>query len=129
MPYIVAAVKESLRWRPNMLPFGVPRSLIEDDKYRDFVFEKGTTFVYNSYAISHNEKEFSSNDVFSPERFLDDDLQEMLKGHLGFGTGACLRGNPTISADSDRAKGVSRVARGDAEYVCKCSPFRKGFHL
>ena len=112
-----------------MLPIGVPRTLIEDDKYRDFVFEKGTTFVCNSYAISHNEKEFSSNDVSSPERFLDDDLQEMLKGHLGFGTGAYLHGNPTISADSDRAKSVSRMTHGDAEHICKCSPFRKRFPI
>ncbi|KIW10721.1 hypothetical protein PV08_10020 [Exophiala spinifera] len=87
LPYIVAAIKESLRWRPNMLPAGVPRTLIKDDKYRDFVFEKGTIFTYNNFAISHNEKEFPSNDVFSPERFLNKDLQDMLKGQLGFGTG------------------------------------------
>jgi hypothetical protein len=110
-----------------MLPFGVPRTLIEDDKYRDFVFEKGTTFVYNSYAISHNEKEYQSNEVFSPERYLDEDLQDMLKGHLGFGTGVYRHGKSTISSDSDRAKSVSRMARGNAEHVCKCSPFRKGF--
>ena len=87
MPYIVAVIKETLRWRPNMTASGVPRSLIEDDTYRDFVFEKGTVFVYNHFAISHNEDEFRQNDVFLPERFLNDDLQELLKGHLGFGTG------------------------------------------
>jgi hypothetical protein len=54
-------------------------------------------------------------------------LHVMLKGHLGFGTGVYLRGKSTISSDSDRAKGVSRMARGDAEYVCKCSSFREGF--
>jgi hypothetical protein len=54
-------------------------------------------------------------------------LHVMLKGHLGFGTGVYPRGTSTIPTDSDRAKGVSRMARGDAEHVCKCSPFRKGF--
>lgn len=74
----------------------MPRALIEDDKYRDFVFEKGTIFVYNNFAISHNEKEFPSNGVFSPERFLNEDLQDMLKGHLGFGTGVYLRESSTM---------------------------------
>ncbi|EXJ58361.1 hypothetical protein A1O7_05786 [Cladophialophora yegresii CBS 114405] len=86
LPYIVAAVKETLRWRPNMTASGVPRALIEDDTYRDFVFEKGTIFVYNHFAISHNEEEYARNEEFLPERFLNEDLQELLKGHLGFGT-------------------------------------------
>ncbi|KAL6248504.1 hypothetical protein RBB50_004759 [Rhinocladiella similis] len=87
LPYIVAVIKESLRWRPNMTGSGTPRALMEDDTYRGFAFEKGTVFSYNHFAISHNEKEFPHNDVFLPERFLNDDLQELLKGHLGFGAG------------------------------------------
>jgi cytochrome P450 len=70
---------------------GTPRALIEDDTYGGFVFEKGTTFSYNHFAISHNEKEFPRNEVFLPERFLNDDLQDMLKGHLGFGAGEFVR--------------------------------------
>ncbi|KAK7905290.1 hypothetical protein LTR67_000010 [Exophiala xenobiotica] len=87
LPYVVAVIKESLRWRPNMTGSGTPRALIEDDTYGGYVFEKGTTFSYNHFAISHNEKEFPRNEVFLPERFLNDDLQDMLKGHLGFGAG------------------------------------------
>ncbi|KIW21520.1 hypothetical protein PV08_02100 [Exophiala spinifera] len=87
LPYIVAVIKESLRWRPNMTGSGTPRALMEDDTYRGFSFEKGTVFSYNHFAISHDEKEFPQNEVFLPERFLNDDLQEMLKGHLGFGAG------------------------------------------
>ena len=59
--------------------------MVEDDTYRDFVFEKGSIFVYSHYAISHNENEYLANEVFLPERFLNEDLQDMLKGHLGFG--------------------------------------------
>lgn len=78
---------------------GTPRALMEDDTYRGFAFEKGTVFSYNHFAISHNEKEFPHNDVFLPERFLNDDLQELLKGHLGFGAGksACLPAHNRLS--------------------------------
>ncbi|KAI1611780.1 cytochrome P450 [Exophiala viscosa] len=87
LPYIVAIIKESLRWRPNMTATGTPRTLIEDDIYGDYKFEKGTIFSYNNFGICHNEDEFTNNEKFLPERFLNDDLQDMLKGHLGFGAG------------------------------------------
>lgn len=70
-----------------MTATGTPRTIIEDDSYSDYTFEKGTIFSYNNFGISHNEKEFPQNEVFLPERFLNDDLQDMLKGHLGFGAG------------------------------------------
>lgn len=70
-----------------MTATGTPRAIIEDDSYGDYTFEKGTIFSYNNFGISHNEKEFPQNEVFLPERFLNDDLQDMLKGHLGFGAG------------------------------------------
>ena len=70
-----------------MTATGTPRTLIEDDTYGDYKFEKGTIFSYNNFGICHNENEFTRNEEFVPERFLDDDLQDMLKGHLGFGAG------------------------------------------
>lgn len=66
---------------------GTPRALMEDDTYRGYTFEKGTVFSYNHFAISHDEEEFPHNEEFLPERFLNNDLQELLKGHLGFGAG------------------------------------------
>ncbi|KAK4942809.1 hypothetical protein LTR10_017569 [Elasticomyces elasticus] len=87
LPYIVAVIKETLRWRPNMTATGTPRALIEDDTYGDYKFENGTVFSYNNFGICHNEDEFPRNAEFLPERFLNDDLQDMLKGHLGFGAG------------------------------------------
>ena len=70
-----------------MTATGTPRSLIEDDTYGEYKFEKGTIFSYNNFGICHNEDEFINNEMFLPERFLNDDLQDMLKGHLGFGAG------------------------------------------
>jgi cytochrome P450 len=70
-----------------MTTSGTPRALTEDDTYGEFVFEKGTVFSYNHYGLSHDGKEFSQHEAFLPERFLNDDLQDLLKGHLGFGAG------------------------------------------
>ena len=74
-----------------MTSTGTPRALIEDGAYGDYVFEKGTVFSYNHFGISHDESEFADNEVFMPERFLNDDLQDILKGHLGFGAGELYR--------------------------------------
>ncbi|KAF2227547.1 cytochrome P450 [Elsinoe ampelina] len=87
LPYIVATIKETLRWRPNMTTTGTPRRLVDDDTFRGYKFEKGTIFPFNNAAISHNENDFKRNGEFLPERFLNIDLQDMLKGHAGFGFG------------------------------------------
>jgi len=65
----------------------MPRALIEDDSYKGYKFEKGTVVTYNHFSISHDEKEFAENEKFKPERFLNEDLYDLLKGHIGFGAG------------------------------------------
>ncbi|OBT97320.1 hypothetical protein VE01_04690 [Pseudogymnoascus verrucosus] len=87
LPYIRAVMKETLRWRPNMIASGVPRVLVEDDVVGPYRFEKGTVFTWNHYGISHDEQEYKNNQVFDPDRFLNEDLNDMLKGHWGFGMG------------------------------------------
>lgn len=73
-----------------MTTSGTPRALTDDDSYGEWTFEKGTVFSYNHYGLNHDGKEFPDrHDVFLPERFLDDDLYDPLKGHLGFGVGMC----------------------------------------
>lgn len=119
MPYILAVIKESLRWRPNLLPSGVPRALIEDDKFRDYVFEKGTIFTYNSFAISHDEKEFAQNEVFMPERYINEDLQDLLKGHIGFGAGRfhCNLTECKTISNRNRETALSRLPRCKTKHV------------
>jgi hypothetical protein len=80
-------MKETLRWRPNMTASGVPRALVQDDSFGDYRFEKGTVFTWNHYGISHDEDEYPDNQTFQPERFLDDEVFDMLKGQTGFGFG------------------------------------------
>lgn len=87
LPYIMAVIKEGLRWRPNMIPTGMPRMLVEDDSWGPYKFEKGTIFTWNAWGISHSENEFKDNERFVPERFMDENVYDVLKGQFGFGMG------------------------------------------
>ncbi|GAB7349605.1 hypothetical protein MBLNU459_g0292t1 [Dothideomycetes sp. NU459] len=86
LPYITAATKESFRWRP-MAEIGVPHALIRDDEYEGYKFPAGTVFTWNAYAIALDAKEYDQPERFWPERFLNEDLNNPLKGHWGFGAG------------------------------------------
>lgn len=86
LPYITAAVKEALRWRP-FLQTGVPHMLTEDDEYEGYKFPAGTLFTWNAYALALNENDYSDAERFKPERFMNEDLKNPLKGHWSFGTG------------------------------------------
>ena len=44
LPYIRAAVMESLRWMP-VVPFGIPHNVIDDDVYNGFHIPKGSDIV------------------------------------------------------------------------------------
>ncbi|CZR60337.1 uncharacterized protein PAC_10233 [Phialocephala subalpina] len=86
LPYITAVVKEGLRWRPfNQL--GQPHMLIQDDEYEGYRFLAGTQFTWNAYAIALSEENYENPMQFMPERFMNGDLQNGLKGHWAFGAG------------------------------------------
>jgi cytochrome P450 len=87
LPYITAAVKETLRWRP-FIQTGVPHMLMQDDEYEGYKFPAGTQFCWNAYAISLSEDEYPDPLVFNPDRFMNKDLNSPLQGHWSFGTGA-----------------------------------------
>jgi hypothetical protein len=86
LPYITAAVKETLRWRP-FIQTGVPHMLTQDDEYEGYRFPAGTQFTWNAYALALNKNDYKDPVVFMPERFLNGDLNNPLKGHWSFGTG------------------------------------------
>lgn len=87
LPYITAVVKEGFRWRPNLAEIGAPTTLIKDDEYEGYKFPAGTVFVWNAWAIALDPKEYEDPERFYPERFLNADLNNPLKGHFGFGPG------------------------------------------
>lgn len=86
LPYITAAVKEGFRWRP-FAEIGVPHMLIQDDEYEGYRFPAGTLFTWNALCISQDPREYDEPERFWPERFMNDDLNNVLKGHWNFGPG------------------------------------------
>lgn len=89
LPYISAVVKETFRWRP-MVEIGLPHMLTQDDEYEGYRFPAGTLFTWNAYAIALNPDEYDDPERFMPERFLNEDVHNPLKGHFSFGTGQLL---------------------------------------
>lgn len=87
LPYITAVVKEGFRWRPNVAEIGAPTSLIKDDEYEGYKFPAGTVFTWNAWAIALDPREYKDPERFLPERFLNADLNNPLKGHWAFGPG------------------------------------------
>lgn len=114
LPYISAVVKETLRWRP-FIQTGVPRELTQDDTYEGYSFPAGTLFTWNAYALSLNDNDYEDAVRFMPERFLNKDLNNPLKGHWSFGTGSgsrmCGRKDRGCNADiiSLRASSMRRL--------------------
>lgn len=87
LPYITAVVKEGFRWRPNIAEIGAPTTLIQDDEYEGYRFPKGTVFTWNAWAIALSPDEYEEPERFWPDRFLNGDLDNALKGHWAFGPG------------------------------------------
>ncbi|KAH7303794.1 putative cytochrome P450 [Stachybotrys elegans] len=87
LPYITAVVKEAFRWRPNITEIGVPVVLTKDDEYEGYKFPKGTVFTFNAWNISLSPDEYEQPERFWPERHMNDDLNNGLKGHYSFGAG------------------------------------------
>jgi len=87
LPFIQAIMKETLRWRPNVNPTGFPHALTQDDEYEGYIFPAGTVVTINNWAISQDPREYDEPTHFKPERFLNADLFNPLRGHFGYGAG------------------------------------------
>ncbi|KAF8904740.1 cytochrome P450 [Gymnopilus junonius] len=92
--YVEAIVKEVLRWRP-VGPLAVPRRVIQDDWYDEYLIPKGATVITNIWIvswISRDPKIFSDFDDFRPERFFDampEDTHSMGHATYSFGRRMC----------------------------------------
>jgi cytochrome P450 len=92
LTYITAAVKESFRWRP-FAEIGVPHMLTEDDEYEGYKFPAGTLFTWNSFNIAMDPREYEEPHRFWPERFMNKDVNNVVKGHWSFGPGTECQSN------------------------------------
>ncbi|KAG7087715.1 hypothetical protein E1B28_013662 [Marasmius oreades] len=86
LPYFECVLKEVLRWNPPV-PLGLPHRVMEDDVYRGYHIQKGTTVLANIYSIL---KSCPHPDLFYPERYLEqNDLVDPFEVVFGFGRRRC----------------------------------------
>ncbi|KAG2125496.1 cytochrome P450 [Suillus clintonianus] len=71
LPYVNAAIKETLRWDP-VVPLCLPHYTSKKDVYQGFHVPEDTIVFPNIWAISRDDISGISPDEFAPERFLDD---------------------------------------------------------
>ncbi|KAJ7758742.1 cytochrome P450 [Mycena metata] len=94
LPYVLAIVKETLRWHPP-LPMDIPRASMEDDFYNGYFIPKNTTVIPNIWRVTLSrapDPDYPPEN-FSPERFLDNGRTHKplspLEYCFGFGRRIC----------------------------------------
>jgi cytochrome P450 len=85
-----ATIKEVMRWGAHTLATGFPHALTEDTSFEGYNFQHGTVFSWNYYHISMSDEEFENAREFRPERYLNEQVYDVLSGNLGFGIGSFL---------------------------------------
>lgn len=73
--------------RPSIAETGIPHATTEDDEFEGYHIPAGTVVTYNNWGIANDPVEYDQPGRFWPERFLNEDIDKFLKGHLGFGAG------------------------------------------
>ncbi|KAH9944416.1 CyP450 monooxygenase [Epithele typhae] len=93
LPYIVAIVKECLRWQ-NVFTLGLPHRVMEEDEYKGYRIPKGSMVLGNVWTMTHNPEMYPEPMTFMPERYLKDgalnpEVQDPGAFAFGFGRRAC----------------------------------------
>ncbi|CAE6489333.1 unnamed protein product [Rhizoctonia solani] len=70
LPYIRNLIDEVLRLYP-VLPLGIPHACFQDDTYRGYDIQKGTTILGNVWAIGRDPRHYRDPEIFDPDRYLD----------------------------------------------------------
>lgn len=86
LPYIMAYVKEALRWRP-FAPLGAPRESTRDVEYNGYLIPKGITIMVNHWALDYDETIFPDPLSFRPERWIEN--PDLPLTSFGFGQRGC----------------------------------------
>jgi cytochrome P450 len=84
-----SVIKESMRLYP---PAWISdRVALEDDKYKDYTFPKGSIIIVFYYGLHRDEKFWESPEAFIPARFEKKNIdKEKLKAYFPFGSGPRL---------------------------------------
>ncbi|TBU23431.1 O-methylsterigmatocystin oxidoreductase [Dichomitus squalens] len=90
LPYVMAIVKECMRWR-SVVPLAVPHFSIEEDVYMGYRIPKGSIVLSNIWSYSRDERYYPDPEAFRPERFLTEerklDSTVLNPSHFVFGYG------------------------------------------
>lgn len=65
----------------------IPHGLTQDDVFEGHTIPAGTSVLWNSWGVHMSPSEYEDPDVFRPERFLNEDVDKAIKGHIVFGAG------------------------------------------
>ncbi|KAF7289932.1 O-methylsterigmatocystin oxidoreductase [Mycena indigotica] len=91
LPYIDAVYREVLRLH-GPAPLGVPHSSSEDDVFNGFFIPKGSTIMYNQWAMCRDPQTYPDPETFKPERFIASDgslIRENFPPTYGYGRRIC----------------------------------------
>ncbi|KAH7333663.1 cytochrome P450 [Rhizoctonia solani] len=70
LPYVRNLIEELWRLYP-VFPLAIPHVCFQDDNYRGYDIEKGTTIIGNVWAMSRDPRHYKDPEVFNPDRYLD----------------------------------------------------------
>jgi cytochrome P450 len=92
LKYLENIIQEATRWAP-LSPLGVPHASLADDCYQGYHIPAGSVVFANAWAMSRDERVYSSPDEFNPDRYLplaDGGMGEPYpEGPFGFGRRVC----------------------------------------
>lgn len=117
LPFITAAVKEGFRWYP-FGPIGVPHMMSQDDEYEGYKLPAGTMVTWNMHHLSRSPDEYEDPVRFWPERFLNEDLNNPLKGHWAFGAGESPNACTSFGKKEEWLRNADTLALNAGRRVC-----------
>jgi cytochrome P450 len=92
LTYLEYVIQEATRWAP-LSPLGIPHASLEDDTYRGYHIPKGSVIFANAWAMSRDERYYSSPEDFNPDRYISSlergPGEPLPEGPFGFGRRVC----------------------------------------
>ncbi|XP_067436582.1 cytochrome P450 17A2 isoform X1 [Thunnus thynnus] len=87
LPYLDCVINEGMRIRP-VSPVLIPHTAMTDSSIGGHSVSRGTRVLVNMWSIHHDPQHWDKPDLFSPDRFLDDQGQRVTPScFLPFGAG------------------------------------------
>lgn len=92
MKWLECIIQETTRWMP-LSPLGVPHATLTEDTYKGYRIPAGSVVYANAWAMSRDERVYSSPEEFAPQRYLPKDEggrgEPLPDGPFGFGRRVC----------------------------------------